>query len=244
MKPTVWAALPAFLLGCGGAAPQPGVYPIAVEPVDELCLAGPVDAGWAAGLLGPEGLVAAAVDGAPSASVCATASSFLGKDFAEAVFGLTVEGAGSEPDLFLVRALNSVRFFAWVERTRNRSPYGYGAVTHSSDPAALSVLLATADGEVLRAGSTHPPGPASPAVEVFEGRVLQPGRSFFYARLEGALTRRPFVPGDTFAVGPDAADPFAAALRASGFTPVEWRIRPAGRHAKTDTVQLPPDGPE
>ena len=234
--------LAALLAGClPGPGPQPGEYTVTVEPVDEVCAVGPVRPEWAAQVLVREGLAPAGFGGAPRGSLCVTSSAFHGVAFREAVYGLYVvpigaEGEGAPPELFLVAALESLRSFAWVERTRNASPYHHGTVQHTVGPGGIDVHLATPEGEVLAARSAALPGAPEPAV--FEGRIFQRGRTFFYARLEGTLDRRRAAPGDSFVVGPDAAGPFAEALRASAFVPGEWWVRPAGRHAKGDTASV------
>ena len=221
----------ALVAACGKA---PGAYDIEVDGMDELCLLGAGDPAWAARVVAEEGL---ALSGPrPRLTLCATRGAFGGLAFAEAIFAVELAPEGDQQASMLVHAVNSRATFAWIERVRNLSPYTSGEVDHSTDPAGIRLAVATAAGRVV-AASRGAPVTLAPAPSVFEGKIHQPGRSWFGARLEGGATTAPFDPAvDRFEVGEDAADPLAAALRASGFVPDTWFIRPTAKHAKDDTV--------
>lgn len=218
-----------LLVSAAAAAPA---YTIRVEGVQETCLLGEVDAAWADALMAAEGLVAT-----HRAMLCAMDLTWEGRRFQEAVFTLEVAATGDQAaGWYLLSALNTRAFFAWVERSRNRSPYWPGKVVRDPGDATARLSLAGRRGGIAEA-SCPAPAPEATAVEApFQGPIQLPERHWFDAEFSGGQRVWDFRPGvDTWSVGSLTADPMATALHASGFVPKQWAVREAGVHAKTDT---------
>lgn len=230
--------LPLLLLSASALAASNGArtYDIAVEPVHEVCLEGLGDGAWATALLAPEGLAPALEDGRAKMTLCGTSARFGRRDFQEAILSVAVLAPEGEAGAYLVAALNSLRSYAWVERHRNRSPYAHGAVHEGfgADGARLSLGPDEAPWVLAATDLSGVPVMASP--DLFEGALHQPGHTLFYARLEGEVARAPWRPQDSFVVSETANAAISTALLASQFTPTGWRLRAAGRHAKTNTL--------
>lgn len=205
---------------------------LVVHPVAETCLIGPADGEYWQAALAAEGLKPDLVEGRATVPVCATHARFGGRDFGEGTVGVATQDGGQ----LLVAAINDVRFYAWVERKRNRSPYGHGDVSRTRQTLRLS----THDGLALEA--TLGPASAAPQPWVFEGPIYLPAMGdepggVFTAKLSGSGEVLPFDPTrDRLTLGSSC---LAATLVASGWQPVEWRRRDEATHAKSDTVSRP-----
>lgn len=222
-----------MLLALALAHAEPPAYDLRIEGAHETCLLGEADAAWVAEVLAPEGL-----EPAGGAMLCAMAMTWEGRDFQEAVFVLGTAPAGERPaGWFLLSALNTRTFFAWVERTRNRAPYWPGKVLRDPGEALARVSLAGRRGGIVDALAPAPAPESVQAVDQpFVGPIHLPGRRWFDAEFTGAQTVWDFRPGvDRFALGSLTADPMATALHASGFVPKRWAVREAAAHSKTDT---------
>lgn len=212
---------------------EPPAYDLRVDGVTETCLVGEVDAAWVAGVLEPEGLRPTG-----GAMLCAMAMTWEGRALQEAVFVLGTEAQDAQPaGWFLLSALNTRTFFAWVERTRNRAPYWPGKVLLDPGEDAARLALAGRRGGVVDARSPAPrPEPVQALELPFVGPIHLPDKHWFDAEFTGTQLLWDFRPGvDSFQLGTLTADPMATALHASGFVPRQWALRTAGSHAKTDT---------
>ncbi len=227
--------LPAFA-AFAGAAPAAPPLDLRVEGVVESCLVGEVDAAWVAALLAPEGLVFAG-----SAMVCGTDLEWSGTPFQEAVFVVATAPVGElGAGWFLVSALNSRPFFAWVERTKNRSPYWpgrividpgdhYARITVGGRRAGIFEATSAGGEEVVRSD------------EGFRGPIHLPGRAWFAAEFSGDRESWAFrTVSSTFVVAPGGTEPFAVALERSAFQPREWSVREQAVHAKSGTQAVRP----
>lgn len=212
---------------------------ISIEPVEELCLDGKVDATWAEGILAAEGLHARIVDGAAVATVCGQHSRFMGLAFSEATATLWVTnsaGGGSADAVYLADALNSRAFFAWVERSKNKLPYRNGQVETRAAGDSLRMRLVVGTTEVLDAAAPAIPPGSPTAMANYEGPAYLAGGKVFEVRLLGNETTVPFdASTHTFKLAAAGRDPMSDLLTAGRFTPTQWRVRPAGRHEKGRT---------
>ncbi|HYR28576.1 MAG TPA: hypothetical protein VEU30_08925, partial [Thermoanaerobaculia bacterium] len=77
-----------------------------------------------------------AVNGRAQAMVIAAAARFRGIRFCELSMSVAVEGGA-----FLLQAFNSVRFFAWSERTFFHTPYAHAPVSVSESAFGVEGLV-------------------------------------------------------------------------------------------------------
>jgi len=226
-------------------------YTTVVKSVRELNLLGGADLGyWTAHLAGT-GLVPLDVDGQAELSLGATDLTWMGLRFNESIIVLTLaEAAAPHAALgsYLLHAYNSNRFLAFMERAFFQTPY-YPAAIQLADHPPVRFQVGDRAGGGVRAEAAAADRPTRTTDEVWEGAVHLPrqrsapqGRGgFFYVRLAGAGEAYPFAGGqDTFSLTPGGHSPALEWLRASGFTPREWRYRPAATHSKSRTY--PPAG--
>jgi hypothetical protein len=173
----------------------------------------------------------------------------MGLVFRELSFSVLVgrgaKNAGQDA-AYLVRAFNSNRAFALVERVFFSTPYIYGRVEVSATVPA-SVSLAT-NGEIaFRAqmdADARAREPARRGEEGWEGPVFLPepagsrrgeGKAFF-ARLRGHTATYPFVPSqDTVTIRPLREGDVFQELLDSHFAATEWTIREDASHSKSKT---------
>lgn len=221
-----------------------------MEPVAEVCVIGSADLSYWQQRLAAEGLSPAAGEGRAWITVCATEATFGRRTFREGTLAVaTTEVPGSEESdgALLFSAFNSIPLYAWVERTRNKSPYHKADIALSLDGPRSALSFTLSDGVALTARMGGDAGEAPPAEDSWEGDIYLPSGGpdrrgagpYFHGLLEGPATSYPFGPTDALTFGPGAAGSPVAELEASHFTPTEWRVRPAGRHAKTKTLSGP-----
>lgn len=212
---------------------------VGIEPVEELCLDGKVNAAWAEGILAAEGLHARIVDGHAVATVCGQHARFMGLAFSEATASLAVSdtaGGASLDAVYLADALNSRAFFAWVERSKNKLPYREGKVETRAAGDSLRMRFVVGTTEVLDATAPAIPPGSPTAMANYEGPAYLAGGRVFEVRLLGNETTVPFDPSThSFTLAPAGRDPISDLLSAGQFTPTQWRVRPAGRHEKGRT---------
>jgi hypothetical protein len=222
-------------------------YVADVRHVKEVSLSGGIDHCQWADDLSAEGLEAIATNGRSLAMLSATDASFRGIRFRELSISLRVRHKtdGAE-GWFLLHAFNSLRFFAWIERTMFSTPYYAGRVTTQVELPAL-MEAQDASGGTVNAAMGGPPTrqPTRIGLESWSGPIFLPalpgrprGRQlYFHAVLEGMAQAFPFVPStDELAIGESSASPIFAQLRDANFTPAEWLTRPDARHAKSKTL--------
>ncbi len=221
-------------------------YVADVSHVKEVSLSGGIDHALWADDLSAEGLEAIINNGRGQAMLSATDARFHGVRFRELSISLRVRHRtdGAE-GWFLLHAFNSLRFFAWVERTMFSTPYYAGRITAKATlPAAMEVR--TARGGRLRAamggGARHP---TREGAESWSGPIFLPalpglpqGRSsYFHAVLSGEAQAFPFSADiDELQITPSLKSPILQQLCVANLTPAEWLIRPDARHAKSTTL--------
>jgi hypothetical protein len=107
-------------------------YVAEVSPVKEVTLHGLADLSFWQEQLAAEGLTPLAQDGKAQLFISATEARFKGIRFRECLIGIHVQRVNAEPDdmpaMFLLHAWNSLRLFAWIERTLFGTPYYPGQI--------------------------------------------------------------------------------------------------------------------
>lgn len=186
-----------------------------LEHVREVTITGTADARYWRERLRGEDLVPAERDGAAQILLVASDARFRGIRFRElSVSVLANDGA------FLVQAFNSVRFFAWVERTLFKTPYAHARI--EVDHAAIRSEMVLAECATRKAAATE--------VDGFDGPVYLPNGRWFRAHIAGLTERIAFDPAR------DRFQTTLAALRDSQFAPREWHLRHDARHRKGNTL--------
>ena len=218
-------------------------YVAFVEHVKEVTLYGTADLDFWTKQLASEGLRPSINHGQAEVLIGATDLKWRGVRFNE--FTLSI---GTQPDrepatqtgFYLPQAFNSSRLFAFSERTLFKTPYTYGVVTVTDRlPVAMEVSVDQTVMFNARMAASIPC--LRHEEEWFEGPVYLPGgRRLFYARLGGLTETYPFVPNvDSIVIQPQPHFEVFQWLSASGFTPIEWRIRHTATHAKSKTYTRP-----
>lgn len=228
-------------------------YDVEISGVQEVSLLGTAELGFWEKKLGPEGFPPLPVDGRAELMVSSTNAKFHGIPFRELSFSVFVSrkaNASSAEGVYLVRAFNSVRFFAFVERTFFSTPYSPGDLVVESGPPTRVELRE--NGRILfhvetpgdRPSSTQP---SNPQEDEWQGPLFLPlqrrdsARKFFYARLRGVTTVVPFDPErDVCTLTASPNYPVFAWLIDSAFTPRKWILRPDATHAKSKTQSVLP----
>lgn len=232
---------------------EPTEYAARLDDVLEITLRGVADPAFWQRHLAPLGLTVPPGEAA-SVRISGASGRFRGLAFREVSASVTVappEGAPTFPDhAYLLRATNSNRLFAFVERAIFSTPYEFARCAIEDAPAQVTVAR---DGVSLLTLAQDADADRARRAEAasWRGTVsLPPARAgasathFFVAEIDGEATVSPFVPGqDRCYIDGSAEAPFAL-LAASGFQPREWTIRRAASHAKSKTYRriLPSPG--
>ena len=226
----------------------PTRYPITVSHVREIALSGGADLGYWREQLRGERLQPAERAGQAELHVGATSARFLGVTFRELVICVFLR----QPEgIYLTHAFNSVRAFAWFERTLFHTPYRPARISLDLAPAP-AWEVSQASGRLLRAAMSAESATAlraaGPGTDVvWEVPVHLPGLranrgpgKLFYARLSGVTQTVAFAPDrDTFEIPPAVDDGALRSLLDSQFSPREWIIRAEATHSKSKTVRRP-----
>lgn len=233
--------------GADAAAEHP--FTVTLDQVNEVCLLGLADLDYWTTRLREEQLHPAVRDGRAQLLICTFHSSWKGKAFGESplsIYTTPVAGGADQDGAFLLQAYNTSGFFAWVERRMFRSPYDKGDVSNGGKGAA-SHLTVKSRGKTVIDAQMH--GKAEPIRQEevnWQGEIHLPKHlnrgaakgKRFRAQLSGFTTVYPFTPGlDVLTLGDPAIFPAIKALQESHFTGLEWWIRPAGRHAKSENFE-------
>lgn len=221
-----------------------------ISPVREVALLGAADLAFWNERLAAERLCPAEADGKARVMISATDAKFKGIRFREltvSIFCRPQEGDQRE-GVYLAHAFNSVRWFAWVERTLFSTPYDHGALKVDVGLPALvqltldnTVILkfqmstdSTSLGrEPVRSGEESWVGP----VFLPLGRRMGPNEGkWFLAKIGGHTLSYPFDPArDLATVFAVPTQPVVQWLNESRFSPQEWVVREAAHHAKSKT---------
>jgi hypothetical protein len=226
-----------------GSAPK---YTIVVHNVREVSLYGRADLAYWREYLQREGLTP--FDDHDQAQVLLIAAEmvWMGVRFSELSVSVALAQPGAEDQrmgMYLIQAFNSVRWFAWVERTLFQTPY-YHAQTRVSAQAPVSIELRDGQAQAICAAlaSTTPCASRGPAA--FTGPVYLPSaltgtpraEKFFLAELSGQTEIYPFAPAsDTLRLAASPRTAVVGYLQASHFAGQEWHVRAAATHKKSQT---------
>ena len=227
----------------------PVKYHVVVPHVREVTLLGRADLSYWTERLRAAGLHAARAGGFAQLLLSAADARFKGIRFREvsvSVFVSREAGGATRDGAYLVQAFNSVRFFAFVERTFFGTPYHPATIEIESNvPAAIDVR--TRPGRVLRAemSSEVVRQPSRNDEENWVGPIFLPARTaggpsetLFHAKIGGLTSAYPFQPGrDRVSLVPTDGAPVIRMLLDSGFTGEEWIVRGDATHGKGRTVR-------
>jgi hypothetical protein len=234
---------------------MPPKYPVEISPVREVTLVGSADLSFWTDRLRAEKLRLADHDGQAQLYISAVASRFKGIPFCEVSISICAYPDSidtTEEGIFLAHAFNSVRFFAWCERTFLSTPYYHAAIAvDPGPPASFEVTQRT--GSLLRAAMTATPNadrrsPIHSGYECWEPTIFLPMRNSrpnapakqFFARLGGDTQVYSFLSDrDQITIQLSAAAPILQSLIDSRFTGRQWMIRQNGTHARSKTVTRP-----
>jgi hypothetical protein len=222
-----------------------------VPHVREVSLFGTADLAFWKDRLAMENLLPAEKDGRAQILIIAGDMKFMGIRFREVSFSVLVsrevEGVSKDAS-FLVQAFNSVRFFAFCERTFFSTPYFHSDVCVSATiPAAIQLFKGGEtlfDARMQTAAGAPQRVPARRGEEGWEGPVFLPGNgrgkscpgNWFYASIRGETETYPFVHSqDTVTIRPAPEYDALQALLDSHFVAGEWAIRADATHAKSRT---------
>jgi hypothetical protein len=235
--------------------PLPGnlTYAAAIGGVLEISLVGLADLTFWQDKLRPAGLFPTVRDGRAECLLSATNAKFHGIRFRELSFSVFVTkhaGGASRDGAYMAYAFNSLRLFAWIERTLFSTPYYHGQLDVTLGDSARVVAHASgqpvfhAELNGLDAASGREPMQA--AMNDWFGPIYLPslrpggalGEKLFYAHLVGETKTYLFDPAhDRFQLTPLASHSALRDFVDSGFEPREWMLRPSAFHAKSKTVR-------
>lgn len=221
-------------------------YVAEISDVREVSLFGAADLAYWQSHLKTQHLKPLEVDGAARLLIISAEMKFMGLRFSECSLSVFVrDTAGEGEAVYLVRAFNSRRFFAWVERNRFHAPYLSDSVEVDAQPAARS-RVGPEDAPRLIARRNSNGTPVREGHESWHGWIYLPApetvpehrRYRFHGRVEGKAAAYGFdSESDEFKIEARGDEEGLAQLNASGFQPTEWIVRPAGAHAKSKTVR-------
>jgi len=226
--------------------PTPTIdYDVEISGVREVSLIGTAELGFWRDRLSREGFHPVPIDGRAQLLVSSTNATFHGIRFRELSFSLFVsrrKDAADAEGLYLLRAFNSVRFFAFVERTLFSTPYYPGELDVEVGPPARVDLREK--GRVPLRMTMSPRSSVAARDDGWEGPIFLPrnggsGTKVFFARLRGETRFSPFDPeADAVTIQPSPTHTIFDELLRSGFTPREWIVRPNATHGKSKTFPL------
>ena len=222
-------------------------YHVVVSPVREVSLIASADAAFWSRQLEPLGLHPTVDEGRAQLVVTGAEMKFkciLFRELSVSVFVCNQSGSAARDGAYLLQAWNTVRFFAWVERTFFHTPYAHGEVVVDSIPPEavgayrrnmplLSVMMGRLDPSSSRPVSRS-------GYEVWEGPLYLPGPTprMFHARLEGETNAYPFHSEvDAVTIQPVPEFPALQQLIDSDFRGREWLVRSSATHGKSKTVR-------
>ena len=223
-----------------------------ISSVREVALLGTADLAFWNERLAAERLCPSEAEGKARVMIGATDARFKGIRFRELTISVfcRLQNGDQREGVYLAHAFNSVRWFAWVERTLFSTPYDYGVI--DVDVGLPALVQLTLDNTVIlrfqmSIDSTSPGresvrcGEDSWAGPVFLpcGKRIGPKEGkWFLAKTGGQAQTYPFDPArDLVTLFPVTNQPVVQWLNDSKFSPKEWVVREAARHAKSKTYR-------
>jgi hypothetical protein len=226
-----------------------------LDHVQEVSLFGTADLRYWRDRLREEDLSPAERDGQAQILIVAADSKYMGVRFRELSFSVLVswkEENARRNAVYLIRAYNSRRLFACVERVFFSAPYVYGSIRVSASlPASIHFVKNGAAGlRAEMASDSFATGrePLRRGVDGWEGLVVLPRRRrgndyprrFFIARLRGDTRVYSFHQSTDILSIRSAADcDVLQALADSHYIAEEWIVREDAAHAKSKTFTCP-----
>ncbi len=225
----------------------PERYPTVVRPVEDVSLIGTADLEPWREMIRRAGVHPfLATPDRVEVQLFGARTKFKGIRFTELSLSVSVchEPNGEARDgALLATAVNTVRFFAWVERAMFKTPYEHGSVdlaagmapSFASSTKAGSVMRATAarDGRERQPGDAHWEGPI-----YLPPRDARGGGRCFFGRILGASVAFGYDPDvDAFEVEP-VGNAALELLAASEFAPMVWQVRTGAEHGRTKSYAM------
>ncbi len=216
-------------------------YAAIVHHVREITLVGRADLGFWRDALASEQLAPYDDAGYTQMQVSVTDLRWMGIHFNEFTITVRVDpplGQNTAQATYLACAFNSSKLLALAEQRLFHTPYSPAQITMD---AQLPASFRLSDGEVTVFEARMAAASGSTAADALsDGPVYLPtpegsSPSLFYARREGAQETARFTPADILTMRPWVEHPALAALIASEFTPVEWRIAHNATHRRSRT---------
>lgn len=223
-------------------------YIATVAGAREVGLHGIADPAHWAGRLQREGLAPTELDGGVPVVLTGVDGRWgpvRFRDVSVSVGARPIHSDDASPGFYLVRAFNSSRFFASVERHWFGTPYVHRADTSVEVSPSPTVTIGPVTAPVLEALAC-PDVPMEDAGEAhWEGPLFLPSRKprrrsmrFFFVRIRGATLARAFDRDrDTYRLDEGDPDPLVQALGGCGFTAVRWAVRHAATHSRSKTLR-------
>lgn len=220
-------------------------YQVVIHPSRDVTLRGSADGDFWTRRLVNEKLVPRLIDGRAQLWITATESRFNGLRFRELTIAVLVDSPAdlSSESVFLISAFNSIRWFAWVERTLFAAPYRHGQIeVEPTEPLSIGLRTHGEPTLDLRMGANEHRSPFELGEQAWAGAVILPKvkqrSSYFPGRIAGQTRMLPFDPHqDHVLIRPTSHAPELAALVESGFVGHEWHVRTGGSHGKGKTIR-------
>jgi hypothetical protein len=145
--------------------------------------------------------------------------------------------ADTSDALYVVQAFNSLRSFAWIERTFFATPYDLARIQVDAQ-APVKARLEDRAGVMINAQMKTNTAPQETRDELWQGQIYLPPHAdkYFVAQLGGRTELYPFLPdADTLQFFDREKYPVFQWLRESNLVAKEWRIRREAVHARSKT---------
>jgi hypothetical protein len=213
---------------------------VEVQHVKEVTLAAEADLAYWQARLHNERLFPFNQQGKAAIVISATELHSMGRRSNEVTIGLVVceRPTADTPDaLYLVQAFNSLRSFAWIERTFFATPYDLGRI-QVDEHLPVKVRLEDRAGVMLNLQMKTNTAPITARDEMWQGKIYLPqAGKYFVAKLGGRTDVYPFSPeADTLQAFARSEHPVFQWLLESDLMGNEWRIRSDAVHARSKTV--------
>jgi hypothetical protein len=223
--------------------PNPNVdakFIVEVQHVKEVTLAAEADLAYWQARLQSARLFPFNQQGKAAFLISATELHSMGRRSNEVTIGLVVceRPTADSPDaLYLVQAFNSLRSFAWIERTFFATPYHLGRI-QVDEHVPVKVRLEDRAGLILNFHMKAGTAPLVSRDELWQGKIYLPHVTgkYFVAKLGGRTEVYPFLPeADTLQIFARNQYPVFQWLLESNLVGREWRIRSDAVHARSKT---------